>query len=741
MEAAIARLFDLSRGGDTAELYGILRRFPTIVHVRDGEGCTALHAAASAGSVDVAQLLLQAGASVRDVDKDSWEALHYACANGHFGMAVWLLQNGALLSASTEDGWQPIHVAAHTGQTQLARLLAAQGADLYAATQKGEGAIHLATEAGAVEFVQWLLRATAGEAARITDDDGWLPIHNAAHSGNLPLLRLFANETPDHVMATTSDGCTPLHLAANAGNVAEVKWLLKKGADASAVTSDGLTAEYLAALNGHVELLDLVSLRASGTAVDEPTLAIKKSTAGPQSLERHKGNPAKVAKLSDPRFGEGAGSADLSPVEAPAADEIAHKPSSRTTPERVPALSERTPQSKDSSASKLSSASLSTTVLMNEATARLGSELRAQACHYIDSTLSRALLIKHLKLDLSAVMEKGKVYQARGTSAQLVTWKLRFFFCSDAGLCYQKVNSRMRPFGAKRVVPWGALSKVEALQDDSVYIETIGPKKLYLKMRDVAEPGYAAWTWATRLCQLCQLLGNEVEGAVADAAYAPGLVDAVSADGNVFPLAPDLLTSRLPPPSSSNTQGQRMGYTDLAAMRGTGFSVSGAPEAAPAPGPEDDPMDEASDESDESPEEVYRRQQWIKYYISIGEYTEAEEIGWDRRDPPDPRALLPPASSPAVETSVSEGDDQDEREALLEAHTQKSKSSSSSSRMRTPKMVASKWLQQKMEDLSPRASSRGESVSGGRGSPASSSKDGESGAGAKLTASKTMRRI
>ena len=37
--------------------------------------------------------------------------------------------------------------------------------------------------------------------------------------------------------------------------------------------------------------------------------------------------------------------------------------------------------------------------------------------------------------------------------------------------------------------------------------------------------------------------------------------------------------------------------------------------------------------SDESPEEVYRRQQWIDA-ISIGEYTEAEEIGWDRRDPP-----------------------------------------------------------------------------------------------------------
>ena len=99
-------------------------------------------------------------------------------------------------------------------------------------------------------------------------------------------------------------------------------------------------------------------------------------------------------------------------------------------------------------------------------------------------------------------MEKGKVYQARGTSAQLVTWKLRFFFCSDAS-CATRKSTAGCVRSVRSVSTLGALSKVEALQDDSVYIETIGPKKLYLKMRDVAEPGYAAWTWATRLCQLC----------------------------------------------------------------------------------------------------------------------------------------------------------------------------------------------------------------------------------------------
>ena len=60
----------------------------------------------------------------------------------------------------------------------------------------------------------------------------------------------------------------------------------------------------------------------------------------------------------------------------------------------------------------------------------------------------------------AAMMEKGRVYQPRGARSQLVAWRLRYFFCSDHGLCYQKVSSQMRPVGEKRTIPWGAITKV-----------------------------------------------------------------------------------------------------------------------------------------------------------------------------------------------------------------------------------------------------------------------------------------
>ena len=54
--------------------------------------------------------------------------------------------------------------------------------------------------------------------------------------------------------------------------------------------------------------------------------------------------------------------------------------------------------------------------------------------------------------------------------------------------------------------------QVETLLDDSIYIETLNLKRYYLKPRGADDPSAAAWTWATRLCQLTQLLGNEVAG-------------------------------------------------------------------------------------------------------------------------------------------------------------------------------------------------------------------------------------
>ena len=673
-EVQALRLFDVARRSDIMQMHEIINKYPRIaLDARDAEGCTPLHAAASSGSVEMAQLLQRVGANVTAKDQDGWEPLHYACANGHYGMAAWLLQRGASLSGGTTEGWQPLHVAAHTGQLELARFLVEQGADIRARTTTGHEAIHLAVDAActpqrAMEFVHWVLRSTRGEAALARDDDGWMPLHSAAHNGHLEILKLLHQElamlrllhrpsASIDLEVTTVDGCTPLHLAAIAAQVDVTTWLLHKGANPDAVTADGFTAKRLAAIYGcgtTQAVFAQAGIQDFEAASDARSVTSAEEDAGARLLGRNsKIGAATRAAESHKRWAQG-GACEVS------TGSLDH-------------VSGAAPKSES----------------------RLAIEVRAQAAHYIDSTLSRSLLIKDLRNDLSVVMEKGKVYTPLGTKTQLVTWKTRFFYCSEEGLCYQKVDSKKRPYGEKRVIPWVALTKVEALVDNSIYVETVDQKKYYLKLKDVSDAADASWDWASKLCQLCQLLGNVVSGYVASATQGRFPVDALTFKQTVVSNVSDdgLASARLPPPSPSPyltvglAQSTASAHYGLSAM--TGAPSSAISDVSPRPrqgGAEEEEEEEG--EGEETAEEAYRRRQWILYYVSNGQYDEAEDIGWDRITPPDAREIQPTAAAPG---SSNVYDDP-----------------------RTPQVVSLGWLQQRMGQVGTPFSTPGASRSRSR---------------------------
>ena len=115
---------------------------------------------------------------------------------------------------------------------------------------------------------------------------------------------------------------------------------------------------------------------------------------------------------------------------------------------------------------------------------------------------------------------------------------MRYAYCTDEGFCFQRVGATKRPTGALRLVPWQALSKVEARLDDSICIETTyaqprsGRVKRYLlkpvldpssipagssflgfKQRGEGakrDPACVAWLWAQNFSLLASLLGSEV---------------------------------------------------------------------------------------------------------------------------------------------------------------------------------------------------------------------------------------
>ncbi|KAL1511715.1 hypothetical protein AB1Y20_005003 [Prymnesium parvum] len=723
------KVFEVARNGNLIEMYGLLRKSPHLWKLKADDGTTPLHAAASTGKMDMAQLLAQAGGDVRAKDADGWEPLHYACANGFYGTAQWLLEAGASVLATTKDGWQPMHAAADAGETQLARFIARyKGADLRAKDFEGHEPAHLAASSGHLEFLQWLVRSTDGRCATAVDANGWQPLHHAALTGQLDVVRwLYAQREklsgisltaatsvgwePLHVAASSGhhevadwllhhavpvdsrsqDGWQPLHAAAYAGHEEVVRLLISSGAQPQATTDLGLEPSDLARRAGHLELEKLIlserqrltsSARKAGAAVPE-SQALQDSSAAALKAARRR-TARKTAGVAVALLQSQSPTVSTEPAVLHALIGREGQP----TPQQARALLTIQSRFRGKRARKLAkgrAVMFKITLLLAKAETRAAVVIqrrfrkklegdgaakviqkahrlklsrtakgrktstfaRDQAVNYIKTALDRSYLMSKLSTELAAMMEKGTVYSVG--SAQIVTWQTRYFFVGDTGLMYQHVSRKMRPCGKVRLVPWASLKQVEALEDDSVYVATHTGKKLYLKLKDAEKPNIAAWLWATRLCQLSQLLGNEVSGHVAEIAYGLRI-------GGQKPFQPPFVPSALvelapsPPPE----------YTlpfdgGLASARLPRPEQMMPPALAPQPLTSDQQLVREADslladegEGEESAEEAARRRQWILYYVSCGMFDDAEDIGWDRADPPDPRVFTQPDVLAAV---------------------------------------------------------------------------------------------
>ena len=72
------------------------------------------------------RLLVEQGA---DKNKDDGTPLIWASYNGHFEVAQYLVEQGATLDKATILGYTPLAVAASFGHLEVARYLLEQGAD------------------------------------------------------------------------------------------------------------------------------------------------------------------------------------------------------------------------------------------------------------------------------------------------------------------------------------------------------------------------------------------------------------------------------------------------------------------------------------------------------------------------------------------------------------------------------------------------------------------------------------
>lgn len=142
---------------------------------------------------------------------------------------------------------------------------------------QGLSALHLAVRLGHTCVIRTLLRA--GASPMVTDPDGLMPIHAAAHFGRLAAARLLLDEAPQTATSVCSQGSTPMHLAAGAGHLELVRLLLEAALEAAMMKdADGCVPLYTAAREGHAGTVrgrhrNLAALSAICSIWEQPPLA------------------------------------------------------------------------------------------------------------------------------------------------------------------------------------------------------------------------------------------------------------------------------------------------------------------------------------------------------------------------------------------------------------------------------------------------------------------------------------
>ncbi|MCG8467272.1 MAG: ankyrin repeat domain-containing protein [Gemmatimonadetes bacterium] len=313
---------DAAMRGEVDAVRELLRR-GLDVNAAQGDGMTALHWAAERGDVELADMLIYAGANARAVTRiGQYTPLHLASRTGNLDVARSLIAAGAVIDAATSNtGVTPLHLAAGAGSADLVTLLLDAGADAdareasweqtpltFAAAQNRADAIRALIAGGAdpsltskvVELKAQrrldqkarrregqVLRAFTGRDEERSPTPGQL--QSAVRAGREVyaegLTEEEANEEEDpndfrrlfQAPIDKTGGLSPLLHAVRQGNVEAVRALIEGGADIDQPSAaDGTTPMLMAAINGHFDLV--IELLAAG---GDPNLASDLTGATP----------------------------------------------------------------------------------------------------------------------------------------------------------------------------------------------------------------------------------------------------------------------------------------------------------------------------------------------------------------------------------------------------------------------------------------------------------------------------
>jgi len=183
--------------------------------------------AARQGDREAVRELLRKGADVNAAEGDGMTALHWAASNGSVEMTKMLVAAGAKLDVVTRiGGHTPLHVAAENGAGDVMKALVDAGANVTAVTSTGVTPLHLAAESGTVVGMTALLGKGADVNAR---ESAWgqTPLMFTAAKGRVEAIKVLLERHAD--VAVTSKVLSFAKLAAKERQAGQVRDSVLKG--------------------------------------------------------------------------------------------------------------------------------------------------------------------------------------------------------------------------------------------------------------------------------------------------------------------------------------------------------------------------------------------------------------------------------------------------------------------------------------------------------------------------------
>ena len=263
------------------------------VNAAQGDGMTALHWAALNGDVEIAKMLLYAGANLKATTRlGAYTPLSMAAKAGNSAIVGEMLKAGADPKAAGANGLTPLMMAATSGDPDAVRMLLERGADPNAKeSDRGQTALAFAASFNRADAIRVLLKhgADANLPSNIVQpvaaparggQRGGIPTvgggrgqgQNAdqtAAAGAAAQAQFLQNlgEEGGKGGGNPKGRLTPLMYAARQGSFDAATALVDGGAKLNALNGDNSTALFLAIINGKFDIARLLVERGADVSI------------------------------------------------------------------------------------------------------------------------------------------------------------------------------------------------------------------------------------------------------------------------------------------------------------------------------------------------------------------------------------------------------------------------------------------------------------------------------------------